>query len=116
MEEKKKSNAGLIVLVVILLLACAGMGAFIFINKDKLTAKEGTTTTAKNTKTDTKESVEKNDTYQVLSLSPIRGHAVVYNGEVYVNVYDTTPNIDDVYGAGKYQTLVQSRNNYKEYS
>ena len=116
MEEKKKSNAGLIVLVVILLLACAGMGAFIFINKDKLTAKESTTTTAKNTKTDTKESVEKNDTYQVLSLSPIRGHAVVYNGEVYVNVYDTTPNIDDVYGAGKYQTLVQSRNNYKEYS
>jgi len=34
MEEKKKSNAGLIVLVVILLLACVGMGAFIFINKD----------------------------------------------------------------------------------
>ena len=33
MEEKKKSNAGLIVLVVILLLACAGMGAFIFVNK-----------------------------------------------------------------------------------
>ena len=45
MEEKKKSNAGLIVLVVILLLACAGMGAFIFVNKDKLTAKENTTTT-----------------------------------------------------------------------
>ena len=48
MEEKKKSNAGLIVLVVILLLACAGMGAFIFVNKDKLTAKENTTTTVKN--------------------------------------------------------------------
>ena len=40
MEEKKKSNVGLIILVVILLLACAGMGAFIFINKDKLTTKE----------------------------------------------------------------------------
>ena len=36
MEEKKKSNAGLIVLVVILLLACVGMGAFIFINKDAI--------------------------------------------------------------------------------
>ena len=34
MEEKKKSNAGLIILVVILLLACVGMGTFIFINKD----------------------------------------------------------------------------------
>lgn len=44
MEEKKKSNVGLIILVVILLLACAGMGAFIFINKDKLISKENTTT------------------------------------------------------------------------
>ena len=40
MEEKKKSNVGLIILVVILLLACVGMGAFIFVNKDKLNAKE----------------------------------------------------------------------------
>ncbi len=48
MEEKKKSNVGLIILVVILILACAGMGAFIFINKDKLTAKENTSTTVKN--------------------------------------------------------------------
>ena len=44
MEEKKKSNVGLIVLVVILLLACTVMGAFIFINKDKLIDKENTTT------------------------------------------------------------------------
>lgn len=42
MEEKKKSNIGLIILVVLLLLACVGMGAFIFFNKDKLTAKENT--------------------------------------------------------------------------
>ena len=48
MEEKKKSNVGLIILVVILLLLCVGMGAFIFINKDKLTAKDNTTTTVKN--------------------------------------------------------------------
>ena len=58
MEEKKKSNAGLIVLVVILLLACAGMGAFIFVNKDKLTAKENTTTTVKNEKKETNEKTE----------------------------------------------------------
>ena len=60
MEEKKKSNAGLIIFVVILLLACAGMGAFIFINKDKLTAKENTTTTVKSDKKDTKEKTETN--------------------------------------------------------
>ena len=59
MEEKKKSNAGLIVLVVILLLACAGMGAFIFVNKDKLTAKENTTTTVKNEKKETNEKTDK---------------------------------------------------------
>lgn len=59
MEEKKKSNAGLIVLVVILLLACVGMGAFIFVNKDKLTAKENTTTTVKNEKKETNEKTEK---------------------------------------------------------
>ena len=42
MEEKKKGNGGLIILIVILLLICVGMGCFIFINKDKLMAKETT--------------------------------------------------------------------------
>ena len=60
MEEKKKSNAGLIVLVVILLIACAGMGAFIFINKDKLIVKENATTTVKSDKKDTNEKTETN--------------------------------------------------------
>jgi len=59
MEEKKKSNVGLIILVVILLLACAGMGAFIFINKDKLTAKENTKTTVNSEKKQTNEKTEK---------------------------------------------------------
>lgn len=59
MEEKKKSNVGLIIVVIILLLACAGMGAFIFINKDKLTAKENTTTTVKNESKEVKEKTEK---------------------------------------------------------
>ena len=40
MEERKKGNIGIIIIMVILLLACIGMGCFIFINKDKLTAKE----------------------------------------------------------------------------
>ena len=44
MKENKKGNKGLVAVVIILLLACIGMGAFIFINKDKLTAKENTTT------------------------------------------------------------------------
>lgn len=55
MEEKKKGNTGLIILIVLLLLLCVGMGAFIFVNKDKLTAKENTKTTVENEKKDTKE-------------------------------------------------------------
>lgn len=50
MEEKKKGNSGLIILVALLLLLCVGMGAFIFVNKDKLTAKENTKTTVENEK------------------------------------------------------------------
>ena len=53
--------------------------------------------------------------YQVLELSPIGGYAVLYNGEIYVNIYDSTLNIDNVYGEGKYQTLVKTADNYKEY-
>lgn len=115
MEENKKSNTGLVVLVVILLLACIGMGCYI--GYDKFLSKEnGEIEATKVDKTDTEESNNKNDTYQVLSLSPVKGHAVVYNGEVYVNVYDSTPNIENIYGNGKYQTLIQTRNNYQEYS
>ena len=49
MAQKKKSNVGLIVLIIILLLACIGMGAFIYMNKDKLTTKENTTTVKNDT-------------------------------------------------------------------
>ena len=38
--EKKKGNGGLVVLVIILLLLCIGMGAFIFISKDKIITKK----------------------------------------------------------------------------
>ena len=55
MEEKKKSNVGLIILVVILVLACVGMGAFIFINKDNLVNTKCDTSTVNN------ESKEKNN-------------------------------------------------------
>lgn len=53
---------------------------------------------------------------QVMELSPLGGMAVLYNGEVYVNVYDSTPNIDGVYGEGEYQKLLKSRDAYKEYT
>lgn len=114
MEEKK--NTGLVVALVIFIMISLGLGGFICY--DKLMNKEpNTESTQKTNENNTVvENNTKKDTYQVLSLSPIDGHAVVYNGEVYVNVYDSTPNIDGVYGDGKFQTLMQTRNNYKEYN
>ena len=59
MEEKKKSNAGLIIFICILLLACGSMGTFIFMNKDKLFVKENTDVTADNNKKDKADSEAK---------------------------------------------------------
>ena len=61
MEEKQKSSVGLVVLVVILLLACVGMGAFIFVNKYKLISRESTQTTNKEEEKET-ETAEKTET------------------------------------------------------
>lgn len=115
--ESKSNNKGLIVLLVIIVL---GLGGFIAYDKLVKNDKECTKSTEKetdktNTTTENKETTKK-DAYQVLELAPLGGIAVVYNGEVYVNVYDSTPNIDNVYGTGKYQTLENTRKNYKEYN
>ncbi len=61
MEEKKKSNVGLVVLIVILLIACVGMGAFIFVNKDKIMSKERATISDAEKKEPT-EKIEKEET------------------------------------------------------
>lgn len=119
MEEKSK-NTGLIAALVIFIIISLGLGGFIvydkLINNDADCAKNlENETNKKNTTTEEQTTTEK-DTYQVLALSPIKGHAVLYKGEVYVNVYDSTLNIDNVYGEGKFQILLKARNNYQEYS
>lgn len=60
-EIKKKGNKGLVVLVILLLLICCGLGAFIFINKDKLFEKEIKQVEKENKK----DSVEKCDEVKV---------------------------------------------------
>ncbi|MBE5806557.1 MAG: hypothetical protein E7313_07645 [Clostridiales bacterium] len=119
MEDKSK-NTGLIIALVIFIIISLVLGGFIvydkIINNDtestKITEKESNEQT---TTTDNEQTTKK-DAYQVLELAPVGGIAVVYNGEVYVNVYDSTPNIDNIYGKGKFQTLTNTRNNYKEYN
>ena len=95
MEEKKKSNAGLIVLVVILLLACIGMGCYIgydkFLSDNKCITEEKSKreTNSKNekqtiieqTQTETKE--ESNTT-----SSKVRCYGTYYvNGDKNIGVY-----------------------------
>lgn len=113
--EEKTNNTGLVVALVIFIIISLGLG--IFIGYDKLTNNEP----ENNDNTEVNDSIEtetntKADSYQVLELAPISGTAVMYNGEVYVNVYDSTQKIDSAYGDGKFQTLMATRNNYQEYS
>lgn len=115
--EGKTNNTGLVVTLVIFIVISLGLGGFI--GYDKLINNKSENND--NAETEVNDSVEtetntKADSYQVLDLKPIGGTAVIYNGEVYVNVYDSTPNIDNVYGEGKFQTLIKTRNNYQEYS
>lgn len=42
--------------------------------------------------------------------------ALLVDGEVYVNVYGRTTDIDNLYGTNTFQTLLTTRNNYQEYS
>lgn len=113
--EEKTNNTGLVVALVIFIIISLGLG--IFIGYDKLTNNEP----ENNDNTEANDSIEtetntKADSYQVLELAPIGGTAVMYNGEVYVNVYDSNRTIDGAYGEGKMQTLMATRNNYQEYS
>lgn len=78
-------------------------------NMSNTTESEEETNNTTNTAT-----VEENN-FAVLELSPVGGIAVLYNGEVYVRVDDSTVNIDYIYGDGKYQTLVKTRESYSEY-
>ena len=90
MEEKKKNNVGLIILVVILLLACAGMGAFIFINKDKLTAKENTTTTIKNESNSSEQTTSDTKVVDLINNGERVGTYSIYMGKNSMGEYTLT--------------------------
>lgn len=110
----KEKNTGLFSLLVVFMLISLGLGCFIYY--DKLMNKGTTSSNQQSVESNIADVLDKNTACQVLDLAPIGGYAVVYNGEVYVNVYDSTANIDKVYGNGSFQKLINTRNNnYKEY-
>ena len=53
MENGNKNNISLIILVVVLFISTVGMGGFVLINSDKLSAKENSTTIVNTEKKDT---------------------------------------------------------------
>ena len=85
-SPKKKGNGGLVVVIVILLLICGGLGAFVFVNKDKLFEKDAKTE-EKEQKETKKE--EKNVTFADSELEEY----VNYIGSVSIgpdkSIYDT---------------------------
>ena len=90
MEGKKKSNVGLIVLVVILLLACVGMGIFIFVNKDKLTAKENTTTEEKNESNPIEQTASDTKVVDLINNGERIGTYSIYMGKNSIGEYTLT--------------------------
>lgn len=100
-----KKNNGLIITLIIFIIITVVLGSFVIYDK----------TLNNQNKKDLNKNESIENYYQVLELSPISGHAVLYNGEVYVNIYDSTSKINTVYGNDKFQTLIKTRENYKDY-
>lgn len=106
-----KKNNGLIITLIIFIIITVVLGSFIIYDKTLNNQNKNDEINEKDLNKD--ESIE--NYYQVLELSPMSGHAVLYNGEVYVNIYDSTSKINTVYGNDKFQTLIKTRENYKYY-
>ena len=96
MEEKKKGNGGLIVFVVILLLACVGMGAFIFINKDKIFSSDSTIVKNENKETNDKTTICTDVNYDLNTSEYGLGNSA---GGVRVLVDKTRKNVTISYNA-----------------
>ena len=106
-----KKNNGLIITLIIFIIITVVLGSFIIYDKTLNNQNKNDEINEKDLNKN--ESIE--NYYQVLELSPISGHAVLYNGEVYVNIYDSTSKINTVYGNDKFQTLIKTRESYKYY-
>lgn len=106
-----KKNNGLIITLIIFIIITVVLGSFIIYDKTLNNQNKNDEINEKDLNKD--ESIE--NYYQVLELSPMSGHAVLYNGEVYVNIYDSTSKINTVYGNDKFQTLIKTRESYKYY-
>lgn len=102
------------VIIIILATLVLGLGAYLVYDK---AINEGNNEVVENKQEEIKnnEVQVENSSYQVLNFYP-SSVAVLYNEEIYVNIYTSTIEIDNLFGEGSYQTLVSTRNNYQEYN
>lgn len=104
MKEKKKSHLGLILLVSILLLICAGMGTFIFVNKDKLMLKENTTT-SKDEKKETSTTTEKENNNDLFKSETIHSYYYETKQEGTIKYFMTLGNMSNDNNNSGYFTI-----------
>lgn len=90
-KSKKNNNVVLVIIIVVLAIAVAGLGGYIYLNKDNLSTKYTTKTSEKKTdekKSDEKKSDEektKNDTDSKSEQGTKTNGAIVFNGSKSIN-------------------------------
>ncbi|MGN1329756.1 MAG: hypothetical protein ACI4VN_00230 [Clostridia bacterium] len=141
--EGQKKNSGLVLTLIIFILLTLCLGGFILYDKLNETSNENTSiesntinTTSKyanneisnensTVESNTVDTEAKNTNNELKAEVPSKisvtdfyfdSVAILNEGSVYVNVYGSTPQIDTLFGDGTFQTLVATRNNYKEYT
>ena len=117
MEKEKKPHTFLKLFIGFLLGIAVCIGALYAANNFNLLNKFIKCETAEKKETQKDTSKDTTDTTPVEKTSVTAFYpnsiAVLHNGKVYVNVYGSTPEVDDLFGGGTYQTLVNTRKNYQ---
>ncbi len=102
-----------ILFALLLLIAGASIGSgitFVITNGD--------TTPSNQTNQDNQEGPITEETNTSIGITKFYPNslALLVDGDVYVNVYGSTLDIDNLYGTDTYQTLVATRNNYQTFN
>lgn len=115
--ENKNTNAVLVIFII--LTVC--LGGYIVYDKLNTNTNENNKHLQETPNKESNNSSENSNSAEIPSKTSVVNFyfdsiAIVSDGNVYVNVYGATHEIDDLFGDGTFQTLVSTRNKYQEYS
>ena len=115
--EEKKSNRGLVIALVLFIVLSLGLGGYIVYNQFVNQPKDHSNEASENTQNEEESNIEEEKQTPISVIDfYFNSVAIVKDGEVYVNVDGSTPEVDNLFGEGTYQTLVTTRGNYQEYT